>query len=145
MLHSRPCTFNFWTNFWIHFSYKHSAQTPRKTVCIVDDVTALHSTVRYEEMLLSSRCLETDCITPLFYCCVLCYLATAVFVAQQLLHGVNTPHYFSHFDVIIFSHSRPYVFTVFIGCKISAFGLCAETLEQFHRTQRVKPKVEITH
>jgi hypothetical protein len=55
--------------FWIHFSYKHFAQTPRKTVCILDGVTALHSIVRYAEMCLPRRCLETDCITP-FYCCV---------------------------------------------------------------------------
>jgi hypothetical protein len=38
------------TGEWIHFSYKHFAQTPRKAVCIVDDVTALHSTFRYAEM-----------------------------------------------------------------------------------------------
>jgi hypothetical protein len=40
------------------------------TVCIVDDVTALHSTVRYAEVCLQSRYLETDSITPLYYCCV---------------------------------------------------------------------------
>jgi hypothetical protein len=40
------------------------------TIYIVDDVTVLHSTVRYAEMCLPSCCLETDCITPLFYCCL---------------------------------------------------------------------------
>jgi hypothetical protein len=35
---------------------------------------------------LLSRCLETGCITPLFYCCVRVLLSTAVSVAQQFLH-----------------------------------------------------------
>jgi hypothetical protein len=39
----------------------------RKHSSIVDDVTALHRTVRYAEMCLPRRCLETDCINPLFY------------------------------------------------------------------------------
>jgi hypothetical protein len=38
------------------------------TVSIVDDVTAFIA--RYEEMCLPSRCLETDYITPLIYCCL---------------------------------------------------------------------------
>jgi hypothetical protein len=37
------------------------------TVSIVNDVTALHITVRYAEMCLPSRYLETDYITTLFY------------------------------------------------------------------------------
>jgi hypothetical protein len=40
---------------------------PTEKVCIFDDVTALHSIVRYAEMCLPSRCLETDCITPFYY------------------------------------------------------------------------------
>jgi hypothetical protein len=52
----------------IHFSFKHFAQTPRKTFCIVDHVTALYSTARYAEMCLQSRCLETDYITPFYFC-----------------------------------------------------------------------------
>jgi hypothetical protein len=55
-------------SLWIHFSFKHFAQTPRKTFCIVDHATALYSTVRYAEMCLQSRCLETDCITPFYFC-----------------------------------------------------------------------------
>jgi hypothetical protein len=53
------------SSFWIHFSYKHFAQTPqKKKLCIDDEVTALQSTVRYADM-----CLQMDCIT-VFYCCV---------------------------------------------------------------------------
>jgi hypothetical protein len=37
----------------------------KKHSSIVDDVTALHSTVRYAEMCLPRRCLETDCKTLL--------------------------------------------------------------------------------
>jgi hypothetical protein len=72
-------------SFWTHFSFKHSAQTPRKTVHIVDEVTALHSTVRYAEIYLPSRCLETDSITPLLYCFVLILLSSGCSCASTVL------------------------------------------------------------
>jgi hypothetical protein len=55
------------------------------TVCIVDDVTALHSTARHAEMCLSSRCLETDCITWLLYCCVCVLLSDGCFCDLTVL------------------------------------------------------------
>jgi hypothetical protein len=47
----------------------------------------------YAEVCLLSRSLETGCITALFYCCVRILLRNAVSVAQQFLHGANTPQY----------------------------------------------------
>jgi hypothetical protein len=47
--------------------YKHSARIHKKrhvVSVLLCDVTA------YAEVCLPSRCLETGCITPLFYCCV---------------------------------------------------------------------------
>jgi hypothetical protein len=59
-----------------------STDSMENRVCIVYDVTAVHSTVRYAEMCLPSCCLETDCI-----------IGTAVSVAERFLRGVNTPQY----------------------------------------------------
>jgi hypothetical protein len=57
---------------------------------IVNEVTALHSTVWYAEMCLLSQCLETDCITS-FSCCVRVswglYWATAWQCVDQWVGG----------------------------------------------------------
>jgi hypothetical protein len=58
----------------------HKANTTAVLLC---DVNA------YAEVCLPNRCLETACITLLLYCCVH-YLATAVSVTQQFLHGAMT-------------------------------------------------------
>jgi hypothetical protein len=64
-------------------SRRFISSAPRKTQSVfVDAVTALHSTVRYAEVCLASRCIETECITPLLYCCVSVLLSNAVSVAQ---------------------------------------------------------------
>jgi hypothetical protein len=44
-------------------------------------------------MFLPNRCLETGCITPLFYCCMRLLLSTTVSVAQPFFHGANTPQH----------------------------------------------------
>jgi hypothetical protein len=48
---------------------------------------------------LPSRCLETGCITPLFYCCVLVccrrYLATAAVYSYRLVTGLYATLLFS--------------------------------------------------
>jgi hypothetical protein len=70
------------------------------TVSIVDDVAAVHSIVRYAEMCLPS--LETDCITPLIYCClaqttqktrVTCQTASSLVRYQHWAwHGLHRKH-----------------------------------------------------
>jgi hypothetical protein len=60
-------------------------------VCIIDDVTALHRTVRYAEMCLLSHCVETNCITPLFYCCMCVLLINGCFCDSAVLAWDNIP------------------------------------------------------
>jgi hypothetical protein len=98
MLHSRPCTLSCWINYSLlqlrnsaHL-YRRSTDTCHRKHMSRDGYPAstlvrwllptenmpcdsyLQLWWRYctcAEMYLPSRCLEADCITPLFYCCVL--------------------------------------------------------------------------
>jgi hypothetical protein len=80
-----------WTCFCIHFSYKNSAQTPRKTPPLVDDVTAviaLSDTRSVFTEPLTWRGLHNPIVPPLLgaddienspiYCCVMVYVYRAV-------------------------------------------------------------------
>jgi hypothetical protein len=55
------------------------------TIRTVDDVTALHSMVRYTKMFSPSRSLEMDCTTPLFYSCVRVLLSNGCFCGSTIL------------------------------------------------------------
>jgi hypothetical protein len=72
-------------SFWIQFSYKHSVQTPRKTRTVL--LMTLPRCIAQSDTrnCLPIRCLETDCITPLFYCCVRVLLNKGYFCGSTVL------------------------------------------------------------
>jgi hypothetical protein len=79
----------------------HRPRTENIASVLLCDITA------YAEVCLLSRCPEMGCITLLFYCCVY-YLATAISVAHQFLHGANTPHYCPPIYAWVFATSLPF-------------------------------------